>query len=170
MFLTRRRIALFGAIAALVITIIFLPRIQYYVNAPDANAIDIDLSDIKMANVKGTNNIELTIFFNIHNPSDKTATTSKIEYDLFANDQFVGSNVLSYEDIPLNGRPQFTPGDNITLKSPFLVQISEKNAEITDTLKSNSSDLLKTIKWHVNGTSQIESAFVTVVKKFSDDL
>src|SRR5215204_4363286 len=122
MFLSKRRIVLFGVIGALVITIILLPRIQYFVNAPDVNVIDFNLAAVDISNLSNnTNNIELSLLFDVYNPSDKSATTSKVEYDLFGDNKLLGHGVLSYEDIPLNGRPQFSPGQTTTLKSPFFV-------------------------------------------------
>ncbi len=171
MFLSKRRIVLFGVIGALVITIILLPRIQYFVNAPDVNAIDFNLAAVNISNLSNnTNNIELSLLFNVYNPSDKSATTSKVEYDLFGDNKLLGHGVLSYEDIPLNGRPQFSPGQTTTLKTPIILQPSEMNRDVIEKLLSNSSNSIKSIRWNVNGSSQIESAFVILEKNFSDAL
>ena len=171
MFLSKRRIVLFGVIGVLVITIIFLPRIQYFINAPDVNAIDFKLSSVDITNLSNnTNNIELLLLFDVSNPSEKTATTSKVEYDLFGDNEFLGHGVLSYEDIPLNGRPQFSPGQTTTLKSPIVLQPSDTNIDIIEKLINNQSDSINDIRWNVNGSSQIESAFVIVQKDFNDVL
>jgi|ERR671913_996720 hypothetical protein len=171
MFLSKRRIVLFGVIGVLVITIIFLPRIQYFINAPDVNAIDFKLSSVDITNLSNnTNNIELLLRFDVSNPSEKTATTSKVEYDLFGDNEFLGHGILSYEDIPLNGRPQFSPGQTTTLKSPIVLQPSDTNIDIIEKLINNQSDSINDIRWNVNGSSQIESAFVIVQKDFNDVL
>ena len=171
MFLSKRRIVLFGVIGVLAITIILLPRIQYFINAPDVNAIDFKLSSVDITNLSNnTNNIELSLLFDVYNPSDKSATTSKVEYDLFGDNKLLGHGVLSYEDIPLNGRPQFSPGQTTTLKSPIILQPSDRNMDVIDKLISNSSDSINSIRWNVNGSSQIESAFVILEKDFSDVL
>jgi hypothetical protein len=171
MFLSKRRIVLFGVIGVLVITIIFLPRIQYFINAPDVNAIDFKLSSVDITSLSNnTNNIELLLLFDVSNPSEKTATTSKVEYDLFGDNEFLGHGVLSYEDIPLNGRPQFSPGQTTTLKSPIVLQPSDTNIDIIEKLINNQSDSINDIRWNVNGSSQIESAFVIVQKDFNDVL
>jgi hypothetical protein len=171
MFLSKRRIVLFGVIGVLVITIIFLPRIQYFINAPDVNAIDFKLSSVDITNLSNnTNNIELLLRFDVSNPSEKTATTSKVEYDLFGDNEFLGHGVLSYEDIPLNGRPQSSPGQTTTLKSPIVLQPSDTNIDIIEKLINNQSDSINDIRWNVNGSSQIESAFVIVQKDFNDVL
>ena len=171
MFLSKRRIVRFGVIGVLAITIIFLPRIQYFINAPDVNAIDFKLSSVDITNLSNnTNNIELLLRFDVSNPSEKTATTSKVEYDLFGDNEFLGHGVLSYEDIPLNGRPQFSPGQTTTLKSPIVLQPSDTNIDIIEKLINNQSDSINDIRWNVNGSSQIESAFVIVQKDFNDVL
>jgi hypothetical protein len=171
MFLSKRRIVLFGVIGVLVLTIILLPRIQYFINAPDVDAIDFELSSIDIANLSNnTNNIELLLLFDVSNPSEKTATTSKVEYDLFGDDEYLGHGVLSYEDIPLNGRPQFSPGQTTTLKSTIVLQPSDTNMDIIEKLIDNQSDSINNIRWNVNGSSQIESAFVIVQKDFNDVL
>ena len=171
MFLSKRRIVLFGVIGALVITIILLPRIQYFVNAPNVDVIDFNLAAVDISNISNnTNNIELSLLFDVYNPSDKSATTSKVEYDLFGDDKLLGHGVLSYEDIPLNGRPQFSPGQTTTLKSDIILQPSDMNRDIIEKLISNSSDSVNSIRWNVNGSSQIESAFVILEKDFNDVL
>jgi hypothetical protein len=171
MFLSKRRIVLFGVIGVLALTIILLPRIQYFINAPNVDAIDFELSSIDIANFSNnTNNIELLLLFDVSNPSEKTATTSKVEYDLFGDDEYLGHGVLSYEDIPLNGRPQFSPGQTTTLKSTIVLQPSDTNMDIIEKLIDNQSDSINNIRWNVNGSSQIESAFVIVQKDFNDVL
>ena len=154
MFLSKRRIVLFGVIGALVITIILLPRIQYFVNAPDVNVIDFNLAAVNISNISNNtnnNNIELSLLFDVYNPSDKSATTSKVEYDLFGDNKLLGHGVLSYEDIPLNGRPQFSPGQTTTLKSAIILQPSDMNRDVIEKLISNSSDSINSIRWNVNG-------------------
>jgi hypothetical protein len=173
MFLSKRRIVLFGVIGALVITIILLPRIQYFVNAPDVNVIDFNLAAVNISNISNNtnnNNIELSLLFDVYNPSDKSATTSKVEYDLFGDNKLLGHGVLSYEDIPLNGRPQFSPGQTTSLKSAIILQPSDMNKDVIEKLISNSSDSVNSIRWNVNGSSQIESAFVILEKDFTDVL
>ena len=66
MLLSKRRVVLFGVIGILVITIILLPRIQYFVNAPDVNAIDFELTSVNVTNLSNnTNNIELLLSFDV---------------------------------------------------------------------------------------------------------
>ena len=171
MFLSRRRIILIVAIAAILSAIILLPLILATFSAPDINSITIELSKIEVKNITNNNNnksIPLDVFFNIHNPTDKAVTTSKIEYNLIADDKPLGQGVLSYEDIPLNGRPQLLPGLTTTLQSTFELNQSNMNSDIFRVIKN--AEATKQLKWKVEGVAQIESAFSFSPKQFSDEL
>lgn len=168
MFLSRRRIILVGAIAAIAIAIILLPAILATVSAPDINSITIELSKVEVGDIANDNIIPLNIFFNIHNPTDKAMTTSKIDYNLIADGKSLGQGVLSYEDIPLNGRPQLSPGLTTTLKSTFELNQSNINSDIFRVIKN--AQATEQIKWKVEGVAQIESAFSFSPKQFSDEL
>jgi LEA14-like dessication related protein len=168
MFLSRRRIILVGAIAAITIAIILLPLILATVSAPDINSITIELSKVEVGDIANDNIIPLNIFFNIHNPTDKAMTTSKIDYNLIADGESLGQGVLSYEDIPLNGRPQLSPGLTTTLKSTFELNQSNVNSDIFRVIKN--AQATEQIKWKVEGVAQIESAFSFSPKQFSDEL
>jgi LEA14-like dessication related protein len=168
MFLSRRRIILVGAIAAIAIAIILLPAILATVSAPDINSITIELSKVEVGDIANDNIIPLNIFFNIHNPTDKAMTTSKIDYNLIADGESLGQGVLSYEDIPLNGRPQLSPGLTTTLKSTFELSQSNTNSDVFRVIKN--AQATEQIKWKVEGVAQIESAFSFSPKQFSDEL
>ncbi|MDX1373821.1 MAG: hypothetical protein R3321_15205 [Nitrososphaeraceae archaeon] len=170
MFFSKRRIVLFGVIGALALTIILIPEIQYLVNAPDADAIEFKLANIEINSISNdTNNVELLLSLDVHNPTDKTATTSKVEYDLFGNNEFLGHGVLSYEDIPLNGRPQLHPQQTTTLKSTIILEPTDSNLNLIQDLITNSTSIGDN-NWEVIGQSQIESAFVIVEKQFESTL
>ena len=168
MFLSRRRIILVGAIAAITIAIILLPLILATVSAPDINSITIELSKVEVGDIANDNTIPLNVFFNIHNPTDKAMTTSKIDYNLIADGESLGQGVLSYEDIPLNGRPQLSPGLTTTLRSTFELNQSNMNSDIFRVIKN--AQATEQIKWKVEGVAQIESAFSFSPKEFSDEL
>jgi LEA14-like dessication related protein len=168
MFLSRRRIILVGAIAAITIAIILLPLILATVSAPDINSITIELSKVEVGDITNDNIIPLNVFFNIHNPTDKAMTTSKIDYNLIADGESLGQGILSYEDIPLNGRPQLSPGLTTTLRSTFELNQSNMNSDIFRVIKN--AQATEQIKWKVEGVAQIESAFSFSPKQFSDEL
>ena len=168
MFLSRRRSILIVAIAAITIAIILLPVILATLTAPDINSITIELSKIEVGDITNDKTIPLNVFFNIHNPTDKAMTTSKIDYNLIADGESLGQGVLSYEDIPLNGRPQLSPGLTTTLKSTFELSQSNTNSDVFRVIKN--AQATEQIKWKVEGVAQIESAFSFSPKQFSDEL
>lgn len=169
MFLSRRRIILIVAIAGILSAIILLPLILATFSAPDINSITIELSKVEVKNITNDNkSVPLDLFFSVHNPTDKAVTTSKIEYNLIADDKSLGQGVLSYEDIPLNGRPQLLPGLTTTLQSTFELNQSNLNSDIFRGIKN--TDATKQIKWKVEGVAQIESAFSFSPKQFTDEL
>jgi LEA14-like dessication related protein len=169
MFLSRRRIILIVAIAAIMGAIILLPLILATFSAPNINSITIELSKVEVRNIANDNkSISLDLFFNVHNPTDKAMTTSKIEYNLTADSESLGQGVVSYEDIPLNGRPQLLPGLTTTLQSTIELNQSNVNSDIFRVI--TNAEAAKQIKWKVEGVAQIESAFSFSPKQFSDEL
>lgn len=169
MFFSKRRILLIGTIAAVVAFIVLIPLITSFLFSPNIDEIKISLSDVQITNIDNiTNTIDLSVILNIFNsPNQKTATTSKIDYNLYANGISLGNGVLSFEDIPPNGRPQLSPGSTVTLKSKFTIFLSPSNKDVIDKLMENSEEK---ITWKIDGNAQIESAFVFVPKMFTDTL
>jgi hypothetical protein len=167
MFLTRRRITLIGAVAAVVGAIILLPYISS-LTASGLDRVTISLSNVEVAPVENEEEerIQLDVDFLLNNPTDKTVTTSKIEYDLFADNDPLGDSILSYEDIPPNGRPALLPNQSIKLTSPFQLIYSDSTAAVFRKIADNSSD----INWKVQGSAIIESAVTLQEKQFSDEL
>ena len=171
MFLSRRRLILVGAIAAIVVIIVLLPRILTITLPANVNNVNINLSNVQLVNpniANDTRTIELNVYFNIYNPTQQVLTTSKIEYQLFANGTPLGSGILSYEDIPLNGRPQLYYNSTTPLKSSFEVTYSNTSAPIIKLLSNQQT--AKQIKWRATGEAQIESGFSSLPKQFNSEL
>jgi len=161
-----RRMALIGAIAAVVLTIVFYPLL---VATPfDLEDITVQLSRVLLASGGvEEQQLILRISLNISNTSDFTLTTSRIDYELFADGDPVGSHTLSYEDIPVNGRPAlFSNEPAITLPDTFTLQYSDSNAEMFNKILNGSED----IRWSVTGTASIESGTSFQEKTFSSEL
>ena len=171
MFLSRRRMVLIGVIAVIVVVIILLPRILTITLPPNVNSVNINLSNVEVANPNISNDshvIELNVYFNVYNPTQQVLTTSKIEYQLFANGTPLGSGILSYEDIPLNGRPQLYYNSTTPLKSTFDVTYSNTSAPIFKLLSNPQA--IKQIKWRATGEADIESGFSLLPKQFNSEL
>ena len=166
MFLTKRRIILMLAVVAVAGAIIVLPYISS-LTAIGLDRVTIELFDAEIVPPsEGQRNRQIDVVFHLTNPTDKTVTTSKIEYDLFADNTQLGNAILSYEDIPPNGRPAILPHQSINLKSLFHLTPSQSTQIIFSKLENSPSD----INWKVQGIARIESAITLQEKQFSDEL
>ena len=165
MFLTRRRIVLMLAVVAVAGAIIALPYISS-LTATGLDKITVELSDVKFVSASEEQKPgQIDIVFHLTNPTDNTVTTSKIEYDLFADNTRLGNSILSFEDIPPNGRPTVLPHQSIDLTSLF--QVSPQPAQaIFNKIANSPSD----INWRVQGIARVESAVTLQDKQFSDEL
>jgi len=168
MFLSRRRIVLIAVIAAVAITIILLPLILTITLPANLNTVSIALAKVEVVNVTGSNLINLNVLFSIHNPTEKTLTTSGIDYQLFANNTLLGQGSLSYADVPVNGRPQLLSNSTTTLQSQFQVINSHLNSQIFKVVQNPAR--LKHTKWKVEGVAELESGFSSSSKPFSATL
>jgi LEA14-like dessication related protein len=165
MFLTKRRIVLMLAVVAVAGTIIALPYISS-LTATGLDRVTVELSDVKFVSASGGQKPgQIAVVFRLTNPTENTVTTSKIEYDLFADNTRLGNSILSFEDIPPNGRPTILPHQSIDLTSLF--QVSPQPAQaIFNKIANSPSD----INWRVQGVARIETAITLQDKQFSDDL
>ena len=165
MFLSRRRIVLIAAIAAVAIAIVFLPLILTITLPTNLNTVSKALAKVEVVNVTGSSLINLNVFFSVHNPTDTTLTTSGIDYQLFANGTLLGQGSLSYADVPVNGRPQLFSNTTITIQSQFPVVNSHSNSEIFKLIQNPAT--LKQIKWKAEGVVDLDSGVSSSSKQFS---
>lgn len=165
MIIGPRRVALIVAIAAVALTIIFYPVI---VATPfDPNDVSIDLVRVALASGgEAVQRLDLRISLNVTNHSDFTLTTSKIEYELFADGQPVGSDTISYEDIPVNGRPALFSNQPITISDTFTLDYSDARAELFNRITNNSEE----IDWRITGIAVIESGTTFQERPFTSEL
>ena len=159
-----RRAALIGAIAAVVLVIIFYPQIA--IIPFDVNKVPVDLTEVSMTSGSvEEQRVDLRVTFTVGNNNDVTLTTSKIDYELFADGASLGSYTLSYEDVPPNGRPPFFPGGSTPVSDTIQLEYSDDNADVFNKLLNNEE-----IAWRVQGTITLESALTQLTKDFSDEL
>ena len=165
MIIGPRRLALIGSIAAVVLTIILYPLL---VATPfDLKDITIQLSRVTLASgSEGAQKLDLRIALNITNASEYTLTTSRIEYQLFADGVSAGTEIISYEDIPVNGRPALFPNQPVTLPHTFTLEYSDRHADLFNEILNNSED----IRWRITGKASIESGTSFQEKEFSSEL
>jgi hypothetical protein len=161
-----RRAALIAAIAAVALTIIFYPLI---IRTPiDLDKISIELGKVeRTSGSQGEQSLNLQVTFTFTNTNDITLTTSQVDYELFADGVDLGHYTLSYEDVPLNGRPALFAGTHVPIRDPGVkIDYSDAKAEIFNKILNNTSD----IKWSATGTASIESGTTQETKDFTATL
>lgn len=92
--------------------------------------VEIQLLSVEVKDVNSIeNSAKLEIVFLVKNPSEKTFTVPVIGYQLYADEQLLGSGQYSTEDIAMPGRAVFYPDSEIPLKNTFVLIKSELNSE-----------------------------------------
>lgn len=170
MFIGARRAVLLAAIGAIVAFIVLFPAIPDLLRGgSELRDVTVSVKNIVVENTSNVNNtIPLTVTFEILNNDVKALSTSKIEYSVIANSTDLGNGLLSYEDIPPNGRPQLYPNSPTTLQSTFLLSRSS-NSELFNKI-NNAQFMANFTEWTINGTAQIDSAFTIYPIAFSSNL
>ncbi|MGI0022391.1 MAG: hypothetical protein ACRD9Q_05970 [Nitrososphaeraceae archaeon] len=171
MFIGARRAILIGVIGAIVAFIVLFPAIPDLLRGgSELRDVTIGIQNIAIENTNTVNNtIPLKVTFKINNQDDKTLSTSKIDYTIFANNTSLGNGLLSYEDIPPNGRPQLYPYSPTTLESTFVLDRTASNSALFDKIH-NDKFMTNSTEWKVNGTANIDSAFTIYPIDFSGNL
>jgi hypothetical protein len=171
MFIGSRRAILIGAVAAIVAFIVLFPAIPDLLRGgSELKGVTIGIQNITTENTNTLNNtIPLKVTFEVLNQADKALSTSRIEYSVNANNTYLGNGILSYEDIPPNGRPQIYPNSPTALESTFLLSRTSSNSELFDKIHSDKF-VTNSTEWKVNGTAQIGSAFTIYPIAFNSKL
>ena len=129
MFIGSRRAILIGVIVAIVAFIVLFPVIPDLLKGgSEAKDVTIGIQNVTIDKSSIVNeSIPLKVTFRILNQGDKALSTSRIEYSVNANNTHLGNGILSYEDIPPNGRPQLYPNSPTTLESTILLSRISSN-------------------------------------------
>jgi LEA14-like dessication related protein len=156
---------LIGAIAAVALAIIFYPLI---VQTPfDPERVAIQLTGVELqSGSEGEQRLDLRVALQVTNTNEFTLTTSKIAYDLFADGAPVGSDTISYEDVPVTGRPAFFSNEPVIIPDTMTLQYTDEMANIFSRILNNSTD----INWRITGSATIESGTTLQEKNFSSEL
>ena len=156
---------LIGAIAAVALAIIFYPLI---VQTPfDPERVAIQLTGVELqSGSEGEQRLDLRVALQVTNTNEFTLTTSKIAYDLFADGAPVGSDTISYEDVPVTGRPAFFSNEPVTIPDTMTLQYTDEMANLFSRILNNSTD----INWRITGSATIESGTTLQEKSFSSEL
>ena len=166
MIIGPRRLVLIGAIAAVALTIIFYPLIVF--TPFDPQKVFFKLGKVELiSGSQGEQKLVLQPSLNITNTNDITLTTSTIDYDLFADGVSVGTDTISYEDVPPNGRPALFPNQPVTIRDTdgLTLVYSDAQADLFNKILNNSAD----IKWSIKGSATVESGTTLQETQFSDE-
>jgi hypothetical protein len=160
-----RRLVLIGAIAAVALAIIFYPLI---VQTPfDPERVAIQLTGVELSSgSESEQRLDLRVALQITNTNEFTLTTSRIAYDLFADGAPVGSDTISYEDVPVTGRPALFANQPVTISDTLTLQYTDEIASLFSRILNNSTD----INWRISGSATIESGTTLQEKTFSSEL
>jgi LEA14-like dessication related protein len=171
MFIGARRAILIGVIGAIVAFIVLFPAIPDLLRGgSELRDVTIGTQNITIENTNTVNNtIPLKVTFKINNQGDKVLSTSKVDYTIYANNTSLGNGLLSYEDIPPNGRPQLYPHSPTTLESTFVLDRTASNSALFDKIQDDKF-MTNSTEWKVNGTAQIDSAFTIYPIDFRGNL
>ena len=115
--------------------------IVYYASLDngDLQQAQIELTEVELISDDSINDkIKLNVTFLVKNPSDTTFTVSVIEYDLYGDEELLGSGRYSTEDVSMPGRASFFPNTEIPLKNIFVLNESDVNSEIFQSVLKNN--------------------------------
>ena len=156
---------LIGAIAAVALAIIFYPLI---VQTPfDPESVSIQLTGVELqSGSESEQRLDLRVALLVTNTNEFSLTTSRIEYDLFADGAPVGSDTISYQDVPVTGRPAFFSNEPVTISDTMTLQYTDEMANLFSRILNNSTD----INWRITGSATIESGTTLQEKSFSSEL
>ena len=130
---------------------------------PDLEKVEIELTEIEVLSVnKVANTAKLTVTFLVKNPSEKTFTVPLIRYQLYADDELLGSGQYSTVDIAMPGRAIFSSGVEIPIKNTFELSLSDVNKEIYQAVLDNNI-----ANFRAEGVITTESAWSTIEKEFN---
>ena len=171
MFIGARRAILIGVIGAIVAFIVLFPALPDLLRGgSELRDVTIGIQNIAIENTNTVNNtIPLKVTFKINNQDNKVLSTSKIDYTIYANNTSLGNGLLSYEDIPPNGRPQLYPHSPTTLESTFVLDRTASSSALFDKIHEDKF-MTNSTEWKVNGTAQIDSAFTIYPIDFGGNL
>ena len=115
--------------------------IVYYasLDGGDLQQAQIELTGVELISNDSINDkIKLNVTFLVKNPSDTTFTVSVIEYDLYGDEELLGSGRYSTEDVSMPGRASFFPNTEIPLKNIFILNESDVSSEIFQSVLKNN--------------------------------
>ena len=124
--------------AAIVGCLGLMAGIVYYASLDNVSLeqVEVELTDVTLR-VSGENEAKFTLTFLVKNSSEKTYVVPVIAYQLYGDNVLLGSGKYSTEDVALPGRAQIFGGGEVPLKNTFILNKSEINSEIYQSMINN---------------------------------
>ncbi|ABX13631.1 hypothetical protein Nmar_1735 [Nitrosopumilus maritimus SCM1] len=124
---------------------------------------EIELFSVELIDVDNVKNqAKFDVTFLVKNPSDKAFTVGVIDYQLFTDGVELGSGQYSAMDVALPGRAVFSSGDQIPLKSIFVLTKSETSPEIYEDMINERIN-----SFSAEGMLTTQTSWSTIDKEFS---
>ena len=142
--------------------------IVYYASLdnPELERLEIELTNVEILDVNNIENkAKLQTTFLVKNPGDKTFTVAIISYELFVNDNSIGTGQYSTADIAMPGRAAFYPGSEIPLTNIFQLILTDTNAPEYQSIIEGES-----VQYSVKGIVTVETAWSLVEKEFESSI
>jgi hypothetical protein len=129
---------------------------------PELEQVEIKLSGVEIIDVNKIDNVaKLQVTFLVKNPSEKTFTVPIISYQLYADDQLLGSGNYSTEDISMPGRAVFYEGAEIPLKNTFVLNKVDVDSKIYQAVLDSNID-----SFTAKGMITTETSWSMIEKEF----
>ena len=124
--------------AAIVGCLGLMGGIVYYASLDNVSLeqVEVELTDVTLREA-GENEAKFTLTFLVKNSSEKTYVVPVIAYQLYGDNVLLGSGKYSTEDVALPGRAQIFGGGEVPLKNTFILNKSEINSEIYQSMINN---------------------------------
>ena len=124
--------------AAIVGVLALMGGIVYYASLDNVSLeqVEVELTDVTLREV-GETEAKFTLTFIVKNSSEKIFVVPVIEYQLYGDNVLLGSGKYSTEDVALPGRAQIFGGAEVPLKNTFILNKSEVDSEIYQSMINN---------------------------------
>ena len=146
----------------------FLGGMVYYstLDFPELEKSELDLLSVDVVEIDSIENrIFLKIIFGITNNGERTVTVPEISFELFANEQSLGSSSYSISDIPMTGRVLLTSGLQVTVPAEITINLTDDNKDIYEAIAAGES-----LGYRVIGQYTIETAWQLLDLQFDSSI
>ena len=130
---------------------------------PELEKVEVNLLGVEVGEINRVENtVKVKVKFLVSNPGEKTFTIALINYDLFADGEYLATGQYSTADVPMPGRPIFGSGVQIPIENTIQLERAEIRNELFQAVLDEQITNFK-----VEGMITTESAWSIVEKEFT---